>query len=298
MRIYGTAILGVIGGLVLGGAASAGTFSGNGVPSDAILNATVVDFESVSEDSFPTSYPATTDAGEANYVDPRVGARTSESINGLTITGSDTFNGGAASAIYFTSEVTLVRQTDADQTVFDLEEYVGTETFNTEGVFLTNWEKRVRSGATGEFLDFQPTFTTEFRFEFDEAVDAFGFNFGANDNNWVLAAYDENDVLLEELDIAYVAINEVSDGQYYGITAENIKYLTLTDTFVTSAEAGTSCPLPDFPNVIPGQICGEWVMIDNVTYANGTPVPVPAALPLLAVGAGILGFAARRRNAV
>ena len=105
----------------------------------------------------------------------------------------------------------MVYQTDSDPTIFDLEEYVGSETFNVSGAHLTNWDKRINSSTNG-YLDFQPTHTNEFRFDFDTAVSAFGFNFGANDSKWMLRAFDSNDVLIEELEIGFVAIKP---GSYY-----------------------------------------------------------------------------------
>ncbi|MGG7565840.1 VPLPA-CTERM sorting domain-containing protein [Rhodovulum sp. DZ06] len=290
----------MVGGLLIAGTSAASPIVGYGVPNDAILNGTVVDFESVATDVFPTSFPASTNPGDPpgsnpNYIDPRVGARTSQTIGDLTISGSDTLNGGAASALYFTPEVTLVKAYNpVDPTDFTFVDYTGPEDFNVSGVSMQNWAKRVVNQATGEYQDFQPNYTNEFRFDFATTMNTFGFNFGANDANWILRAYDSDDNLLEELEIGYVAIGEVSDGQFYGIYAENMAYVTLTDTFVNAIGAGGVCDTGV-------EICGDWVMIDNITYGNdglrGAVVPVPAAMPLMLAGLAGFAVASRRKRA-
>lgn len=286
MKFVRTAITGVIGGVLWIGAADASPIVGLGVPTDAIIGGTVIDFEAIATDTLPVSFPSSTDD-----VDPRVGARTSISAaGGVTISGVDTTNGDAAAALYVTPEVVRT-QFDigafiADGTErFNYLEYTGSETFNTSANFLTNWEKNDFQSVT-----FQEVHANQFVFEFDEVVDAFAFNFGANDGDWVLAAYDDGGLLIEDLDIGVPAITAVSDGQYYGIEAAGIKYLTLTDTFVLTAEAGGACDTGAI-----GATCGEWVMIDNVTYGRAV-VPVPAALPLMLGGLGLLGAVARRRG--
>lgn len=294
MRLCRNAIFGVVGGLLIAGSASASQIVGTGVPSDAILNGTVVDFAagSVSYDAMPADL-STTDTGSASYADPRVGARTSQTIGGLTISGSDTLNSGSAAALYITDTVSLVKAYNpVDPTIFTFRDYTGPEDFNTSGGFLTNWARRVINQATGEYQDFQPVYTNEFRFDFATEMNTFGFNFGANDANWVLRAYDADDNLLEEMEIGYVAIGAVSDGQYYGIYAEGMAYVTLTDTFVNAIGAGGVCDTGV-------EICGDWVMIDNITYGNeglrgAATIPVPAALPLML--AGLAGFAAVSRR--
>lgn len=287
------AITGVIGGVLLVGASNASPIVGFGVPTDAILGGTVIDFESIATDALPISFPSTTDD-----VDPRTSARTSISApGGVTISGVDTLNGGAAAALYVTPEIV---RTEFDISTFfssggtvdrfNYLEYTGSETFNTSANFLTNWEK-----ADYQNVTFQPVHANQFLFQFDTVVESFAFNFGANDGDWVLAAYDSAGLLLEDLNIGVPAITAASDGQYYGIQTAGISYLTLTDTFVLSAESGgdgTPCDPGSAGN------CGEWVLIDNITYGRAiSAVPVPAALPLMLGGLGLLGVMSRRRRA-
>jgi hypothetical protein len=281
----------VIGGVLWIGAAGASPIVGLGVPSDAIIGGTVIDFESTPTDAMPVTFPSSTDD-----IDPRSTARTSISASGgVTIRGVDTLNSDAAAAIYVTPEIVRT-QYDIASFVgsggaidrFNYLEYTGSETFNTTANFLTNWEKSDYQNRT-----FQETHANQFVFEFDEVVDEFAFNFGANDGDWVLAAYDSGGLLIEDLDIGVPAITEVSDGQYYGISAAGISYVTLTDTFVLSIEAGGN-GTPCNPAIEAN--CGEWVMIDNLTDGRAV-VPVPAALPLMLGGLGLLGVAARRRRA-
>ncbi len=291
MTFVRTAITGVIGGVLWTGAAVASPIVGLGIPTDAIIGGTVIDFESTATDSMPVAFPSST-----ADIDPRDGARTSISAaGGVTISGVDTLNGGAAAAIYVTPEIVRTQfdiaaflGSGGTVAAFNYLEYTGAETFNTSGNFLTNWEK-----ADFQDITFQEVHANQFVFEFDAVIDSFAFNFGANDGDWVLAAYDAGGLLIEDLDIGVPAITAVSDGQYYGIAASGIKYLTLTDTFVLSAEAGGDGSPCD--PAVSGN-CGEWVLIDNLTYSRAV-VPVPAALPLMLGGLAAIGAVARRRKA-
>ncbi|MFT7026502.1 MAG: hypothetical protein ACJAVS_000718, partial [Paracoccaceae bacterium] len=277
MRFAKSAIMGVLGGVMAAGSALAVPITGLGVPSDAIFGGTVVNFESVATDTMPVSFdprPSTA------TLDPRVGAQTSISVGGgLTISGHDRIS-NTASALYVTPEIVLIEMniptfigSGGAIKEFDYYDYAGTGTFNTSGNFLMNWEKD-----DGQHFVFQERHTNEFEFSFNVAVDQFAFNFGANDNEWRLTAFDEDDLEIDSLLIPAVNVANVSDGQYYGLAVAGIKRLTLSDTSVDAV--GASCVPSD------SQSCGEWVMLDNLTYARNTiaPVPIPAALPLMLGG--------------
>lgn len=286
----GIAALAATACLLGAGAASAGTFSGLGVPADYITGGTVLDFESYPADVFPTDPTDTSASG----IDPRDGAATSFSYGGVTFSGFDTTKSATStvdSAIYVTDQVTRTQaQSAAASTEFDLYPYQGTETFNMSGNFLTNWEK-FSATASGTQVVFQDEHTSQFRFDFEDTVSAFGFNFGGPDAVWTLSAYTADGTLVDEMDIGWVAVDEISDGQYYGITGANISYALLTYSHNTY----DGYCYPEYYAFV-GQACGDWVLIDNLTYASESvgAVPVPAAAPLMA--GGLLSFLFLRRR--
>jgi hypothetical protein len=117
---------------------------------------------------------------------------------------------------------------------------------------------------------------SQFRFDFLGTITAFGFNFGASDSNWKLAAFDDLGTLIEEFIINPVLASNAGD--YFGISSTSpIAFALLTN-------------LDNDAN--------DFVFIDrfttNLVKGQNEDVPVPAALPLLA--SGIAGMAAMRRR--
>jgi hypothetical protein len=291
MKLTMAAIIGAVGSSIAASAAFAVPIVGFGAPIDVIVGGTVIDFEAVATDAMPIVDSST------SVFDPRVGARTSLDVgSGLVISGVDTSTsaGPRPGSLFVTSGFVLTEfdagafaLSGGTDEFFNLYTYDGAETFNTSGNFLMNWDKTDYTDVT-----FIQPHTNEIVFTLATAVDRFAFNFGANDNAWRLEAFDEFDNLLDSLDIAAHATTAASDGQYYGLATAGMRKLVLSDTFVANNGDGTSTTCnPNF-----NEKCGEWVVLDNVTFGNATSVvPIPGALPLLLGALGVFGIMARRR---
>lgn len=111
------------------------------------------------------------------------------------------------------------------------------------------------------------------RFDFAAAVSAFGFNWGAADNIWLLSAYDATDSLLGSYSLT--ATGPSNAGEYFGLAFGGIAYATLVNQ---SGDAG------------------DYVMIDNFTYNGGGDVEVPEPTSLALFGLGLAGLVASRRK--
>lgn len=109
-----------------------------------------------------------------------------------------------------------------------------------------------------------------FRFDFATTVSAFGFNWGAADFNWTLAAYDSADNLLDSQVIAPTYSSNAQE--FFGIAAAGIAYATL----MTGS--------------------GDYVFIDNFTYSSSGGVDVPAPASALLALFALAGLAGLRRQ--
>ncbi len=136
------------------------------------------------------------------------------------------------------------------------------------GQYNTTGRKSVYNG-----FDLRPD---QFRFDFLTQVNAFGFNFGASNNNWSLKAFSATGSLLETLIIAPTLGSNA--GNYYGISSLTpIAYALLTDAN--------------------NRYCGDFVFFDRfTTKMNSNDVPIPAALPMLLSAVGGLAVMRRRKR--
>ncbi len=117
------------------------------------------------------------------------------------------------------------------------------------------------------------TGTDAYRIDFATSVNAFGFNFGASDDEWLLNAYYSANNLLEShiLPETYAS----NAGEYYGIASTGISYATLTQTY------NHWTPV-------------DYIFIDNFSPGPGNAVPEPGTMLLL--GSGLLGMIGIRRK--
>jgi len=107
---------------------------------------------------------------------------------------------------------------------------------------------------------------------------AFAFNFGANDDDWNLAAYDSDNNLIESLTIPPLGFN--NNGEYFGFSAPGIKWFQLSLN-----PCSVDCPI-------------DYVLFDNLVYVEATGgIPEPATWAMMIAGFGLVGAAVRRRKA-
>lgn len=120
----------------------------------------------------------------------------------------------------------------------------------------------------------------QLRVNFATPVDAFAFNWGAADNQWLLSAFDAANNLLEATLIP--AVFSSNAGDFFGVAAAEIAFFTLVDQKNSAVN-------------------GDFVFIDGFTYRVGEdgPIPVsePGTLGVLAMGLALFAIAARRRKA-
>lgn len=132
--------------------------------------------------------------------------------------------------------------------------------FNTQGRNLQN----LQAQGSATILDFT----------FASPVSAFGFNFGASNEDWSLAIFDAGNNLIESQILNQTWFSNAGD--YFGMATSGIASARLTQlTHVNDAGA-------------------DWILLDNFSYVGRNSVPEPETL--LLSGLGLLVLAASRRR--
>jgi len=129
------------------------------------------------------------------------------------------------------------------------------------------------------------------KLSFNTSVSDFSFNFGGNQDEWQLNAFNASGLEVDSLLIDSIPIAGTQNGQLFGLSStlpEGISYATLT-----------SLAAPNF--------LVDTVGIDNVKYntiGNNSstpppavsPIPEPSTYALMLGGLGLVGFMAYRRR--
>jgi hypothetical protein len=129
--------------------------------------------------------------------------------------------------------------------------------FNTEGLHIDN----TNLGST--VIDFK----------FDAEVSAFGFNFGASNEDWRLDAFDASENLIEGFVLPQTGLS--NDGDFFGIAANGISSARLTQlTWDYNAT--------------------DWILLDNFASTPAS-VPEPNIMALLGIGMFFMGMIRKRK---
>ncbi len=154
---------------------------------------------------------------------------------------------------------------------------VGDVTFSADGSSLIT-TNNPGFNATGKHLENQLSGFQSITFDFASSVSAFGFHFGASNEDWLLAAYDSGNALLESYTLDQTWYED--NGEYFGIQSAGIFSATLTQmTHVNDSSA-------------------DHILLDDFTYqSESAAVPEPATVALLGIGlVGLAGAEVRRRR--
>ncbi len=147
----------------------------------------------------------------------------------------------------------------------------GNDTLFIENTFTNGYN------ATGNYLANQNSGFTVLTLDFSSTVSAFGFNWGASNESWVLAAFDVNNVLLGSYSVPESQFSNAGD--FYGIAANGISRGVLTQTSFGDGPV-------------------DYVIIDNLRFAASQQgaVPEPSTWAMMLFGFGAAGAMLRRRK--
>ncbi len=144
------------------------------------------------------------------------------------------------------------------------------EAFHVDGSYAGDYNSRDRYSLQNQYD--LPTFSL-LNIDFNGPVSAFGFLWGASDDQWTLSAFDSGDNLLSSY---MLPITKGSNaGDFVGLWSS-------TANIVRAELTGPS---------------SDYIFVDNLDFvASTSTVPEPASVILLGGGLAALLFAARRRT--
>ena len=135
---------------------------------------------------------------------------------------------------------------------------------------------------SGKLLNNGVTGFSSLKLSFANAVSDFSFNFGGNQSDWQLDAFDMKGATVASMMIEKIDVGGSNNGDYFGLSSaslDGISYATLT----SQAASG-------------GFGFVDSVGIDNVKYTEVSPIPEPSTYALMLGGLGMVGFMAYRRR--
>ncbi len=144
----------------------------------------------------------------------------------------------------------------------------------TRGYITTDFAGQYNTtGAQNLQNTYNSGFTT-ITFSFANPTSAFGFNFGASNEDWLLQAYGSGNNLLESYTLPQTWWS--NSGDFFGLANSGISYATLTQLTHVNDSAQ------------------DWIILDNFTYKSSAQVPEPSTMLLL--GSGLVGFGIYRKR--
>ncbi|MFC1750193.1 hypothetical protein ACFL2V_15440 [Pseudomonadota bacterium] len=157
---------------------------------------------------------------------------------------------------------------------------IGDVTFSTPDCSACAYLTTAFSGdfnATGINMQNGTSGAQKLKIDFATGADAFAFNFGASNEDWLLEAFDVASGLLESYLLPQTWWN--NNGEYFGIAAAGISFVTLTQlTHTTDANA-------------------DHILLDNFAYV-AADIPSPAPIALLLLGLAGMAMVSRRKTAL
>ncbi len=146
----------------------------------------------------------------------------------------------------------------------------GGDVLDIDSDFAGFFNTRGEQSMSNDF-DFIPD---QFRFDFAGLVSAFGFNWGASDNDWRMDVYGTSGLIESHI---LPKVFSSNSGDYFGAAAAGISYVILTD-------------LKDRIGM------GDYVFIDDFRWVGDEmEISEPGTLALLGIGLFVAGLARFRK---